>query len=115
MKIKRNRKNREGIVFSTDPDYSYQFSDEESQETILPEKQKLRIILDKKARAGKLATLITGFAGSEEDLKELGKTLRNKCGVGGTTKQNEILLQGDFRERAHQILLELGYSSSRII
>jgi translation initiation factor 1 len=107
-------KKRDGIVFSTAESFEYQFGEEESQDTLPPSQQKLRVLLDKKARAGKQVTLIEGFVGSEEDLKELGKLLKNKCGVGGSTKDGEILIQGDHREKVLQVLTQAGYGAKKV-
>lgn len=107
-------KKRDGIVFSTADSFEYQFGEEESQDTLPPSQQKLRVLLDKKARAGKQVTLIEGFVGSEEDLKELGKLLKNKCGVGGSTKDGEILIQGDHREKVLQVLTQAGYGAKKV-
>lgn len=102
-------KNREGIVYSTDPDFEYQENLPEEVETLAPEAQNLRIQLDKKARAGKQVTLITGFIGTEDDLAVLGKRLKTLCGVGGSAKDGEIILQGDFRQKVAQSLQQDGY------
>lgn len=98
-----------GIVFSTNPDFEYQENDEEAVETPEPGQQDLRISLDKKQRKGKKVTLISGFIGSEDDLAYLGKTLKTKCGVGGTAKNGEILIQGDVREKIKVLLTQMGY------
>ena len=107
-------KKRAGIVFSTADSFNYQFGEEESQETLSPAQQKLRVLLDKKSRAGKQVTLIEGFVGSEDDLKELGKLLKNKCGVGGSTKDGEILIQGDHRDKVLQVLSQAGYGAKKV-
>ncbi len=98
-----------GIVFSTDPDFEYQSNEEEVVETLDPNQQDLRISLDKKQRKGKKVTLISGFIGSDDDLTDLGKTLKTKCGVGGTAKDGEILIQGDVREKIKVLLTQMGY------
>jgi translation initiation factor 1 len=107
-------KKRDGVVFSTADSFDYNFGAEESQDTLPPSQQKLRVLLDKKSRAGKQVTLIEGFVGTEEDLKELGKLLKNKCGVGGSTKDGEILIQGDHRDKVVQVLTQAGYSAKKV-
>ena len=92
-----------GIVFSTNPSFQWE-PEEAAPATLLPAQQELRIQLDKKQRAGKVVTLITGFVGAEADLEELGKTLRNFCGTGGSAKDGLILVQGDQREKVFQCL-----------
>ena len=106
-------KKRDGIVFSTADSFDYQVGDKESQETRSPSQQKLKVLLDKKSRAGKQVTLVEGFVGTEEDLKELGKLLKNKCGVGGSTKDGEILIQGDHRDKVVQVLIQAGYAAKK--
>jgi len=106
----KNKKHRDGIVYSTLEDFKYAFSDEEeAQETLAPNKQSLIVCLDKKARKGKQVTLIQGFVGSDEDLGVLAKELKTKCGVGGSSKDGEIILQGDFIQKVGDYLLEKGY------
>ncbi len=107
-------KKRDGIVFSTADSFDYQFGEEVTQDTLSPNQQKLRVLLDKKSRAGKQVTLIEGFVGTEEDLKELGKLLKNKCGVGGSTKDGEILIQGDHRDKVLQVLTQAGYGAKKV-
>ena len=106
-------KKRDGIVFSTADSFDYNFGEDESQETLPPTQQKLKVLLDKKSRAGKQVTLIEGFLGTEDDLKELSKLLKNKCGVGGSTKDGEILIQGDHRDKVVQVLIQVGYGAKK--
>jgi len=108
-------KERLDVVYSTRPDYSYSYTEREEAVTLPKEKQLLRIVLDKKNRGGKIVTLVTGFTGKEEDALELGKLLKTKCGVGGSVKEGEILIQGDFRNRILDILHHEGYLKTRII
>lgn len=107
------KKNRINIVYSTNPDFAYEQSEDIEQETLPPQQQNLRVMLDKKMRAGKSVTLVTGFIGTVEDLEQLGKTLKSKCGVGGTVKNNEIMIQGDFCEKILQLLAQHGYKAKR--
>lgn len=106
-------KDRLGVLYSTNPDYQYQTNEQEEEETLEPAKQALRISLSKKQRAGKEVTLIEGFVGTQEDLQVLGKTLKTKCGVGGSAKDGEILIQGDQRTKVKEILLSLGYVKTK--
>ncbi len=109
----KNKKGRQGVVYSTNPDFSYEYEQEAQTHTLPPQQQNLKVMLDKKARAGKQVTLVTGFVGTEDDLKELGKLLKNKCGVGGTIKDQEIVIQGDFRNKILQILLQANYKAKK--
>lgn len=102
------------VIYSTNPDYNQWEDEEEVMETLSKDKQKLYVSIDKKQRKGKKVTLVTGFIGVDGDLKELGKILKSKCGVGGTVKDGEILIQGDFKEKVNDILLDLGYKSKMI-
>nr|WP_321409628.1 translation initiation factor [uncultured Carboxylicivirga sp.] len=106
---KKKWKNLDGVVFSTNQDFDYQYNEDEEQETLAPSQQDLRVMLDKKQRGGKKVTLVTGFVGNDDDLKDLGKMLKSKCGVGGSTKDGEILIQGDFRDKVVDLLKNEGY------
>ncbi|MBQ7898464.1 MAG: translation initiation factor [Bacteroidales bacterium] len=106
-------KKRLGVVFSTNPDFTYEEETEQEPATLAPEKQSLIVSIDRKGRGGKQVTLVTGFVGTAEDLAELGRTLKVKCGVGGTAKDGEITIQGDFRDRVVALLKEMGYKAKR--
>ena len=110
---KNDWKERLSMVYSTNPDFK-PFNDNEPEQTTLPpSQQNLRVMHDKRNRGGKTVTLITGFVGNNEDLKELGKMLKNRCGVGGTVKGEEIVIQGAFAEKIVLILSDLGYKVKR--
>ena len=111
---KKKFKNRLGVVYSTNPEYQYQENPQQEEEAIPNDQQRLRVQLDKKARGGKKVTLVTGFIGPEEDLRSLGKQLKSSCGVGGSAKSGEILIQGDFVDRVVNLLTEAGYNARKI-
>ena len=106
-------KDRLNVVYSTNPDFKYESIEEKEAETLPKNQQKLRIFMEKKGRGGKTVTLIKGFIGTEEDLKELGKLLKTKCGVGGSVKDNEIIIQGDFKQRITDLLKAEGYTQTK--
>jgi translation initiation factor 1 len=107
--MSRKDKNKSGVVYSTNPDFEYQNEQDEQQETLPPSKQNLFIYLDTKQRAGKAVTIIENFVGTNDDIQALAKILKTKCGVGGSVKDGVIILQGDFRQKAGQILNSSGY------
>ena len=106
-------KKRLGVVFSTNPDFTYTEETVEEAATLEPSKQNLIVAIDRKGRAGKQVTLVTGFVGTADDLAELGRTLKVKCGVGGSAKDGEITIQGDFRDRVVTLLKDMGYKAKR--
>jgi translation initiation factor 1 len=107
------QKNRVDVVYSTNPNFQYQTHDDQEKETLPPAAQTLYISLDKKARAGKKVSLIEGFIGSSTDLELLGKQIKNLCGSGGSSKDGEILIQGDHRDKIEQFLKTKGYNTKR--
>ncbi|MFA7116219.1 MAG: translation initiation factor [Bacteroidales bacterium] len=109
----QDRKSRLGVVFSTNSDFQYEDKQIHEEKTLEPSKQKLYISIDRRNRGGKQVTMIKGFIGIEDDLKALAKMLKTKCGVGGSVKDNEIVIQGDFREKILDILKKAGYSCKR--
>ncbi|MGB9746118.1 MAG: translation initiation factor [Bacteroidales bacterium] len=112
--VKKSFKGRSGIVYSTDPDFQYELGEkEEEEETLPPGQQDLRVMIDRKNRSGKTVTLVKGFRGKKEDLTELGKILKSRCGTGGSVKEGEILIQGDVAGRVLDILNQLGYRAKK--
>lgn len=110
MAAENDWKKRLGVVYSTGDNFNYETDESGEKSTLTPENQKLIISLDKKQRKGKTVSLITGFIGKNEDLNELGKMLKKKCGTGGSAKEGEIIIQGDFRKRLTEILEKDGYN-----
>jgi translation initiation factor 1 len=106
-------KSRLNVVYSTNPDFNYESESKAESETLPAKQQNLRVKLDRKNRGGKVATVITGFIGTEGDLKDLGKTLKTRCGVGGSVKDGEVIIQGDFCDRVLTLLAEMGYKAKR--
>lgn len=114
MSKKNDWKKREGVVYSTDSNFGYEYQQNQQQSTLPAEQQSLKVSLDKSGRAGKQVTLVTGFIGTTEDLELLSKFLKSKCGVGGSAKDNDILIQGDVRDKVVQILMKEGYKAKRV-
>ena len=106
-------KKRLGVVYSTNQDFKYTTAAVQEEKTPEPDRQRLIVAIDRRQRAGKQVTLVKGFVGSSEDLAALGKTLKIRCGVGGTAKDGEITLQGDLRDKVAAILQSLGYNAKR--
>lgn len=113
MAKKNKNKNRVGVVYSTNPDFQYEEYAGHEAETLPPAQQDLRVLLDKKQRGGKQVTIVTGFSGTDEDLKSLGKVLKTKCGVGGSAKEGEIMVQGDHRDKIVALLHKEGYKAKK--
>lgn len=110
---KKAKKNRVDVVYSTNPDFMYKTDDAEETITLPPAEQRLYVLLDKKQRKGKAVTLVTGFVGSDDDISDLGKMLKSKCGVGGSVKDGEVMIQGDHREKVLKLLQEAGYKPKK--
>ena len=106
-------KSRLGVVFSTNPDFQYTTAQPQEAATLPPERQKLIVGIDRRNRGGKQVTLVSGFVGTAADLKELGRTLKTRLGVGGSAKDGEITIQGDFREQVTSLLKGMGYNAKR--
>ncbi|MBR3453721.1 MAG: translation initiation factor [Bacteroidaceae bacterium] len=106
-------KDRLGVVFSTNPDFSYQDDSVEQNNTLPPQQQKLRLRIEKNGRGGKTVTVISGFEGTEDDLKQLARLIKTRCGVGGTSKEGDIIIQGDFKNKIIEILKQEGYTNTK--
>lgn len=106
-------KERLGMVYSTNPDFQFDTGEEEEQETLPKNQQRLRVRIEKNGRGGKTVTIVAGFVGSEADLKELGKWLKGRLGVGGSAKDGEVMVQGDFKQRVIDLLKAEGYTQTK--
>jgi len=111
---KKSKKERINVVYSTNDNYSYDYEEENEEETLEPDDQDLRVMIDRKKRKGKEVTLVTDFVGTDDDLKELGKRIKQKCGVGGSAKDGEILIQGNFKQKILELLQEWGYKAKGV-
>ncbi len=107
------KKKPTGVVYSTNPDFNFQFDEQDEQDTLPANQQDLRVWIDKKQRGGKQVTLVTGFVGTTSDLEILGKLLKTKCGTGGAVKDGEIIVQGDTRDKVMDILIKAGYKAKK--
>lgn len=106
-------KKRDGVVYSTESDFSFTYQQNEESATLAPKQQNLLVLLDKSMRAGKQVTLVRGFVGASADLEQLGKLLKSKCGVGGSVKDGEVIIQGDHRDKIVLLLQKEGYKAKR--
>jgi translation initiation factor 1 len=107
-------KKRDGVVYSTASDFEFSYPQGEEAETLPSKQQNLKVALDKSMRAGKQVTLVTGFVGTNDDLEKLGKLLKSKCGVGGSVKSGEVIIQGDHRDKIVRLLQQEGYRAKRV-
>ena len=112
---KKNRPDKNGFVFSTDPNFQFNEENNLPQDTLAPGEQRLKVRMETKHRAGKAVTLVEGFIGKDEDIQQLGKQLKNYCGTGGSAKDGEIIIQGDQREKVLQWLVKNGYKNTKKI
>jgi translation initiation factor 1 len=106
------KNNKDGFVFSTNKDFKFESEDEETTNSLPPQQQNLKIFLDR-IGGGKMITRVNGFVGSDDDLEALGKMLKQKCGVGGSVKNNEVLIQGDHRDKVLKLLIEANYKAKK--
>lgn len=110
---KNDWKERLNVVYSTNPDFSYETEESEEPDTLPKNTQKLRVRIEKNHRGGKTVTIVSGFIGTDADLKELGKMLKSRCGVGGSAKEGELLIQGEFKEKIIELLKKEGYTQTK--
>lgn len=110
---KNDWKERLNIVYSTNPDFQYSTNEDEQAETLPKQQQKLRVSIEKNHRGGKTVTVVKNFVGNDEDIKELARLLKTRCGVGGSAKDGEILIQGDFKQKIIELLKSEGYTQTK--
>jgi translation initiation factor 1 len=108
----KKKKNKIGVMYSTNSNFEYEY--EATEDTLEVKDQRLEVWIDKKNRGGKVATIVKGFVGQESDLKELGKALKSACGVGGSAKNGEIIIQGNVRDKVLELLQKKGYHCKRV-
>ena len=104
------KKKKLNVVYSTNPDFDYAYDEDEEMELLPADEQRLYVSIDRKRRAGKEVTLVEGFIGPNDALKDLAKVLKSKCGVGGAAKDGEILIQGNFKDKVYDLLVKEGFS-----
>jgi translation initiation factor 1 len=109
----KNKNDKVNVVYSTNPNFQFQFDNEEEEATLPPQQQTLYVSHDSKSRKGKVVTLVEGFKGTDDDLQTLGKMLKSKLGVGGSAKEGEIIIQGEFRDKVIVLLEKEGYKTKR--
>ena len=110
--MEKNKKNRKGVMYSTNPNFEFEYENE-TMDTLANNQQNLKVCIDKH-RAGKIAIIIKGFVGTAANMKALCKILKAKCGVGGSAKNGEIIIQGDLRDKVMNILAKEGYNYKRV-
>lgn len=108
----QSKKNRDGVVYSTDDSFEYNYASDDESATLPPAQQNLKVFLDRK-KAGKIVTIVNNYVGKNDDLEVLGKMLKSKCGVGGTVKEGEILIQGEVRDKVIDLLIKAGYKAKK--
>lgn len=108
-----SKRRPEGVVYSTNPDFQYHYDDEPEATTLEPARQKLRVNIERHHRGGKTATVVKGFVGTDADLQELARQLKSRCGVGGSAKEGEIIIQGELKEKVTALLASMGYTSAK--
>lgn len=113
--MSKKDKQKVNIVYSTNPNFSFDEEDQDEIETLDKQQQQLKVFIDRKQRKGKSVTIVTGFIGNNEDLDDLAKTLKTKCGVGGNAKDGEILIQGELRDKVFDLLISLGFTKTKKI